>query len=208
MDLELDKEDVINYGHKEVVAEDFFRRYTEIHAADVYRWLWEGEFGPGATGPQLTLDRLTDDLRLARMFPHKERQKICENLGLAGSMLKVNIVPYVDSGCPFKRLLVMAERVRDVPADPLRFKRDWAFMKAWILRSSVLRLEEINNFENRIAFHLTPEVGYSERFLQNYSVGYRVVPKNLFFHHFPEYTSILSDASQDASWDRLDTLEE
>lgn len=193
MDLELDKDDVINYGKKEIVAEDFLRRYTEIKAADVYRWLWEGEFGPGQDLPPLNIDRLSDDLRLARMLPNAGQQKVCENLGLAGNMLKVNLVPYVDHGCPFKRLVLLAERVREVEPDLLRFKRDWAFMKTWIIRSAQMSLGELNGFESRIAFHLVPEVSYSEKFVQAYGNGWRIVPRTLFLKYFPEYIDLLPD---------------
>lgn len=169
------------------IAERFLERYVHIRPEDIYRWLWEGEYGPGMNSPDLTIDRLNTDLRYARTISGSRKQEIWEPMGLAARILKINLVPYADSGGPFLRLLEMSNRAREIRPNTLRFKRDWYFMKTQVTRGMEVSLESMNDFENRIAFHMTPEVAFSETYIGHYGTGYRLVPRTLFFKHFPEY---------------------
>ena len=171
---------------KNMVSEWFLRNYEEIEARDIYRWLWEGEYGGRDILNELTLDRLTDDIRAARIQGRRPKM-VWEPLGLALTLVKVNLVPYADSGCPLKKLLQLEERGRDVRPNPMRMKQDWALMKAQLSPGMAVSLESINNFENSIAFHLIPEVDFSDKFLKIYGHGYRIVPRIPFFTYFPEY---------------------
>lgn len=171
-------------------AEEFLDHYKKVRPADVYRWLWEGEYGPGSNSPESSLDRLTYDLRLARMKQGAREQKIWEPMGLAMKVLKINLVPYADSGCPLKRLLDLSVRATEMRANTLRFKRDWNFMKTQIIPGMEISVDQMNSFENTIAFHMTPEVPWSELFLKQYGTGYRLAPRRLFFRHFPEYEPV------------------
>ncbi len=177
----------VEFELKSRVAEDFLDKYRQAKAGDIYRWLWEGEFGAGNTIKALTLDRLTSDIRLARMHPSANVQKIWEDLGLAFTRLKINLVPYSDSGCPLKRLLMLAERGKEMRSDTLRFKQDWSFMKTQIVPGMAISVDEMTGFENSIPFHVTPEVPFSKDFDRFYGTGYEIVPRNLFFQYFPEY---------------------
>ena len=172
---------------KSKMADWFLDSYKKIQAGDLYRWVWEGEFGLYNKAVDLSLDRLTEDIRLARIKHGRTQKSVWEPLGLAFSLIKINLVPYADSGCPLKRLLMLEERARDVRPNPLRFKHDWHLMKTQITPGLSVSLDSISEFENSIPFHVTPEVSYSEGFLEEYGLGYRIVPRALFFNYFPEY---------------------
>lgn len=177
----------LSYEEKVFIAEEFLSRYSECQPQDIYRWLWEGEFGPGSHAGELSLEALAQHLRRARMHRRRENLPVCENLGLANVFVKINLAPYVDAGCPLKRLLMLEERNRDVRPDPLRFKKDWGFMKTQITPGMRITLEMMNRFEASIAFHMSPETEYSEDFRTSYGLGYRVAPREAFFQYFPEY---------------------
>jgi hypothetical protein len=169
------------------IAEDFFFTYPTATPADLYRWLWEGEFGPGAQAPELSLDRMMDDIRLARIRSGGKRFPIYESLGLNETLLKINIVPYTDAACPLLRLLMLAERTHGMKTDTLRFKKNWQFMKTQIVPGMKISVDDMNSFENSIAFHMTPELPYTQEFLKIFGEGYRIVPASLFFSYFPEF---------------------
>lgn len=182
------QKDHIDYDHKTIVSERFLDKYTEIEASDLYRWLWEGEFGPGMYGTELTLDILADDIRAARIKLKSKKLNVWEDAGLSMKLIRVNIVAYADHGCPLKRLIHLHERTRDIRPDILHFKQDWAFVKTQVSSGMTLTTESVREFENGIPFHMAPEVDYSPKYKENYGLVYKLVPRVLFFTYFPEYT--------------------
>lgn len=178
-------------GHekKTVLAERFLDFYPEATARDMYRWLWEGEFGYGPKGPPEGLDALMDDIRIARI--HQARStEVWEEIGLSEHFIKINLVPYADTGCPLLRLLQLTERVKDIKNDTLRFKQAWAFMKTQVSPGMSITLESIHNFENEIPFHMAPDISYTEIFQKVFGMKYRIVPREQFFLAFPEFEEI------------------
>ena len=172
---------------KVFVAEEFLDTYDPGDPRDIYRWLWEGEFGPGSHIREHSLEQLAQDIRRARIHRNRDRQAVCESLGLANVFVKVNLVPFADTGCPLKRLVMIEERIKDVRPDPRRFKKDWAFMKTELVPGMRVTTERMNAFEQEIPFHMAPEVEFSNEWYDTYGLGYRVVPRNVFFQYFPEY---------------------
>lgn len=181
------------FDYRVSVAEQFLDHYSRIHAQDIYRWLWEGEFGAGSAAPDLDLNRLVYDLRLARIRTGSQEEPIWEPMGLSMKILKINLVPYADSGCPLMRLIEMNRKSREVRPNTLRFKRDWSFMKTQIIPGMSVSVDEMVQFENTIAFHMTPEASWSDDFMDHYGMGYRLVPQSIFFKHFPEYEPVDAD---------------
>lgn len=168
-------------------AEQFLDNHPIARARDLYRWLWEGEFGPGTRHQPTRLDELTQMIRTARMHKSAGLQPMWEPLGLTCRFVHVNLIPYSDAGCPLKRILSLGERTRDYRADQLRFKMQWAFMKTQIIHGMRITVEEMVSFENDIAFHMTPEISFTDEYLTEYGSGYMVVPYDLFFETYPEY---------------------
>ncbi|MBI3396147.1 MAG: hypothetical protein HY042_09960 [Spirochaetia bacterium] len=191
--FEYNDDELYQQEAKAIMAERFLDSHLVLEPRDIYRWLWEGEFGPGTRSKANSMDLLTQDVRIARMHPNAGTLPVWDNLGLAGTLIKVNLVPYADNGCPFKRLLMLAERVRDIKPDAMRFKQDWAFMKTEIIPGMAITLDAMAHFENDVAFHLVPEVDFSEIYKETYGLGYRIVPRELFFQYFPEYDTSAPD---------------
>jgi len=184
---------IVPYETKSRIVRQYFDAHNSLRPADMYRWLWEGEFGPGKAGQSNNVDSLNQDIRLARIHTATSAKKhVFEEAGTAQKFLMINLVPYSDSGCPLMRLLAMADRCRDIRPNPLRFKQDWEFIKTEISAEMRITLDEIRGFENSIPFHQVPEVNYTENYLQEFGHGYILVPRDLFFSYFPEYDPGLS----------------
>ncbi len=183
-----EEHDRLSYEEKAAVAESFLDAYDDILSEDLYRWLWEGEFGPGRNPHPLTLDQLAQDIRIARIQGNGNLVDVWESAGLAHKFVRVNLLPYVDRGCPLNRLISMGDRYRDLKPDPLQLKKDWEFLKTQIVPGMRLTMDQMRAFELSIPFHITPEIPYSKKYLKNYGEGFRIVPRVLFFHHFPEYS--------------------
>ena len=177
----------LTYEEKTGVAEAFLDYYDDILPGDLYRWLWEGEFGPGRTPPPLTLDQLAQDIRLSRIQGNGNLVDVWEPAGLSGKFVRVNLLPFVDRGCPLKRLIAMGDRTRDLKPDPLRMKQDWEFLKTQLVPGMLLTGDQMRAFELSIPFHITPEIAYSDKYEENFGLGFRIVPRILFLQNFPEY---------------------
>lgn len=171
---------------KSRISEWFLEQYPKIEACDIYRWIWEGEYGGKMGSTELTLDYLTNNIREARIHGRRPAA-VWEPMGLAMLLVKINLVTYADQGCPLLRLLMLEERSREIRPNPMRFKHDWSLMKSQLAPGMAVSVEKLIAFENAIPFHTVPEVKYSETFLKEYGSGYRIVPRNLFFNYFPEY---------------------
>ena len=75
-------------------AEQFLDNHPIARARDLYRWLWEGEFGPGTRHQPTRLDELTQMIRTARMHKSAGSQPMWEPLGLTCRFVHVNLIPY------------------------------------------------------------------------------------------------------------------
>ncbi len=184
------------------ITDQFFESYPDVSAQDIYRWIWEGEFGITAANDDMTLDRLSTDLRKARTMQISRYQPLWEAMGLSMRIVKINLVPYTDSGCPLNRLLELARKSREMRPNTLRFKRDWYFVKTQIVPGMSVTVEEMNQFENTIPFHMTPDLPFTDHFTETYGAGYRLAPRELFFKYFPEYEP--TDYEYKAAFDPVD----
>lgn len=182
----VDEDEDVSQERKTRIAEWFLAEYPEAEARDMYRWVWEGEFGERREGHDASLDQLTEDIRRARIHPFKP-PRVWEPIGLAGNLVRVNLVAYADRGYPLKRLLIMEERLSDLRPNPMRFKHDWAFMKSQIVPGMKITAEQLNEFENNIPLHISPDVPHGDTFIQIYGLGYRIVPRILLFTQYEEF---------------------
>ena len=170
------------------ILEKFFKTYSITNPADLYMWLWEGEFGYSSyRHHEEVLDKLSEDIRKSRIEMGSVKLPVWEYLGLNNKLLKINIVAYAASNCPLLRLIFFSSRTRDIKSNSLRFKKNWQFIKTQISPGMTVTVEEMIEFENSIPFHMTPEVRYTDSFLKQYGTTYRIVPSTLFFSNFPEF---------------------
>lgn len=187
-----DRIDIFKLNEKVKAANWFYKHYDSFSAQDIYTWLWYGEFGYPEL-PTNDLSTLKKDIRLARLSPPK-LNLIWEPIGLSKKFIKINLGIYYEIGYPLKRLLQLVSEVEELQKfDRLTFKNHWNLMKIQFDYSKKITLQDFYNFENKIPFHMTPYLGFTEEFLKEFSPYYRIVSLDSFFQYFPECIDLYPD---------------
>lgn len=188
----LKKYEVFELEDKLRFANWFYKNYSLYEAQDIYCWLWMGEFGYYEF-PVNDLDSLMEDIILAQLYPSKIR-KIWEPLGISKKFIKINIDIYFEMGYPLKRLLALVDRNRDfINIDKLTFKNNWNLMKLELDFTQNVKLNDMNLFMEKIAFHMSPYYPFTENFLKEFGRYYRIVPMKDFFYYYPECIGIYEE---------------
>ncbi|GIX40978.1 MAG: hypothetical protein KatS3mg129_0711 [Leptospiraceae bacterium] len=166
-------------------ADWFYNYYRNYSAQDIYTWLWIGEFGYPEF-PQVSLNLLRENIRKAKLQPSKIR-KIWEPIGISKKFIKINIDLYFEAGYPLLRLIDLIEKVKEFKnIDKLTFKNNWNLMKIQLDFTKPLTLKDLNQFQEKIPFHMTPFYPFTEEFLKEFGQYYFIVPMDMFFNFYPE----------------------
>jgi hypothetical protein len=181
----IEKYKVFELDEKLRFADWFYNYYTKYTAQDVYSWLWIGEFGYEEY-PLTDLFILREGVRMAYLNPSRIR-KIWEPLGISKKFVKVNLDLYFDAGYPLLRLIDLVEKSKEhKQIDKLTFKMNWNLMKMQLNFTQPVTLRDMNEFQEKIAFHMTPYYPFTEEFQKEFGYYYRIVPLQQFFDYFPE----------------------
>ncbi|MCS7206232.1 MAG: hypothetical protein NZ853_11105 [Leptospiraceae bacterium] len=188
----IDKYQVFSLDEKLRFANWFYNNYENYTPQDIYSWLWLGEFGYPEL-PKNDLHTLREHIRLANAFPSKVR-KIWEPLGISQKFIKINVDLYFEEGFPLLRLLDLVSKAKvSESTEKLTFKNNWNLMKIQIDFTSKIDLKSINEFQEKVPFHMTPYLPFTEKFQQEFGMYYRIVPLEEFFSFFPECIDIYPD---------------
>lgn len=184
-----DNIDVFKLDDKVKLANWFYQHYDSFSVQDIYTWLWIGEFGYSEL-PKSDLYSLKEDIRLATINPPKIKE-IWEPLGLSKKFIKINLSFYYELGYPLKKLIEFVNEVQEIQkVDRLTFKNNWNLMKIQFDFTKKITLQDFHSFEEKVPFHMTPFLGFTEEFLKEFSPYYRIVSFESFFRTYPEFTDI------------------
>ncbi|MCG6193978.1 hypothetical protein LFX25_12060 [Leptospira sp. FAT2] len=177
---------------------EFLDRFLIYHPvfeiADLYKWLYYGEFGEIEKQEFYTeqteivpeLQSIIDDLKSeeGKLYP----ERVWEPLGFSQRYLLIYLTPYAKRDYPLKRLVNLIQRSSAFQGYRMRFKLDWIILKDLITeRMPVFTKQEFNDFEDRIGFQQLPDVEPSETYKKAYPYKFRVVSAKLFYEYFPEF---------------------
>lgn len=180
----LEKYQIFQLDEKIRFVSWFYDNYSNYTVQDLYSWLWLGEFGYPEL-PENDLATLREDIRKARVFPSKVR-KLWEPLGVSQKFLKINIDLYFDAGYPLKRLLDLVSRAKEETFEKLTFKNNWNLMKIQLDFTKPVTIGQMNEFQEKIPFHMTPYMPFTEDFQKEFGRYYRIVRQDDFFSFYPE----------------------
>jgi hypothetical protein len=94
---------------------------------------------------------------------------------------------YFDAGYPLLKLIDLVEKSKEhKQVDKLTFKMNWNLMKMQLNFTQTVTLRDMNEFQEKIAFHMTPYYPFTEEFQKEFGYYYRIVLLRQFFDSFPE----------------------
>ncbi|EMJ96289.1 hypothetical protein [Leptospira alstonii] len=176
------------------VLEQFLQDHPVFEIADLYKWLYSGEFGEvekqefysdqAEVVPEL--QSILDDLKSEEGKPSPE--KVWEPLGFSQRYLLIYLTPYAKRDYPLKRLVNLIQRSAAFQGYRMRFKLDWIILKDLITeKMPVFTKQEFNDFEDQIGFQQLPDVELSNTYKSAYPASFRIVSAKLFYEYFPEF---------------------
>ncbi|GBF49506.1 hypothetical protein LPTSP4_10200 [Leptospira ryugenii] len=192
--MQIERESILSQKEKLFLITKFTEEHPEASIQDYYKWLYFGEFGEEEFNTLLTgkkqipeLHVILSEIKQEATLDHSQA-RLWEPLGVAARFVKVYVSPYYLRDCPIKRLVNLIERSPAFRGSRMTFKLDWNTVKDLVseLRPDLGRRDFIN-FEERINFHQLPELSFTDKFVANNPLHYRIVSQKLFFDYFPEY---------------------
>jgi len=157
-----------------LVAEHHGRRPL-MRAADWYKLLYQGVFGVGHILGEASYDRLVEEAgRVRDLGPRDE--PLLERVSADGSMVRVNLRPYMGMGGSLEELLGAMQASSSLHGSPARFIRLWRRFKALagqlhlgLDHQEVCELDDLLSDRGLVPMHHTPE------YREAYYPAYRVV---------------------------------
>jgi hypothetical protein len=155
--------------------------HPEATAADVYKLLHQGVFGPGhAIEDRRSAARWIDD-EIAALGPATVEEALCQPLGGATPMVRIHLRPYLAAGDDPAELLdaFVASAVGDTgdaAAVDAAVQAAVAFM---VERGLGSLAGDVQTLASTLASQGYPAVHHSERYVELYRPAYRVVRLDL-----------------------------
>lgn len=187
---------VISNEQKIYSIQKFIEENPFYEVQDLYRWLYNGEFGDinennvvmkKGNHPELIsiLDDINQEKEIEEPF-----DRTWEPMGLSFRFIAVYLSPYHLRQCPLNRVVNLIERSPAFRGNRVHFKLDWVFLKDYIIKkSNKFTKFDFYGFEDRYNFHQIPNIPFTESYIKNKPRKYRIVPRKLFFDFFPEFDS-------------------
>jgi hypothetical protein len=162
------------------LVREFLDRYPLSRPRDVYRLIRSGTCGPDAGATELDAARLEELLAGAGEAPLAD-ESVRETVSLDGSIVRVNLRPWVAAGGELECLADIARR----SAASIEPRRDqlftlWAgFVHMHRRHEFRFDRDELDHLEMTLASAAYPEVGHSEAYVEAYRPAYVIVRAEL-----------------------------
>jgi hypothetical protein len=160
----------------------------ELQVQDVYKMLYQANFGLGHLLTDEVYARTVLDQELARLDATDSSEELLERISTGGEVVRVNLRPFkklnLDAG---KLIQVMVHSAAETIPDTLAFYREWNEFAA-LVRYDLLNfpLKDVEAWDARVSSgNLLPD-HHSETYTELYKPAYRVVRRHLFESAFSE----------------------
>ena len=163
--------------------EALIRRHLEgrplTTATDVYKLLYQGVFGVGHLLGEDAWRRLEVEARTLCLDEQPE-EPLIEDVSIDGTMVRVNLRPYLRRGLPLDRLYSAMETSEQVRGREEEFLEVWRMFKR-LVRSGRLMFEEkeIKELDREMEHRGCLPRHHSEVYRRAYSPAYRVVRRSV-----------------------------
>ena len=165
-------------------VEELIRRHLErrpkMRAADIYKLLYQGVFGVGhllGKGARHRLEVEAGNLCLDDQL----EEPFIEEVSADGSMLRVNLRPYLRRRLPLDKLFSAMEASAHERGKVKDFLKSWSSFKD-LVKSGKLMFdkEEIEELDRQLESGGCPPQHHSEAYRSEYIPAYRVVKQSVF----------------------------
>ncbi len=155
-----------------------------MRAADVYKLLYQGVFGVRHLFSEVAWQRLEAEARTLNLDDLPEGP-LTEEISADGSMLRVNLRPFLRRGLRLDRLFSAMEESALEEGEVEDFLEAWGVFKNLIkLGELIFDEKEIEELDRRLDGGGCPPQHHSETYRMTYNPAYRVVRASVFKRMF------------------------
>jgi hypothetical protein len=165
-----------NKGFEGLILEHFKRR-PKMTPSDVYKLLFQGVFGVGHILGEGIWERLEEEIASIQIDTfHSE--PLFERVSVDGSMIRVNLRPYVKKRLPLKVIYNAMKLTVKETHDPTFFYKGWEIFKR-LVHSGLIdtEVEELEILDQELNYRDPLPHHHSQIYRENYYPAYRVVDK-------------------------------
>jgi hypothetical protein len=157
---------------------EHFERRPQMRATDIYKLLFQGVFGVGHILRDGARKRLEEEAESLDLDDHPS-EPLIERVSMDGSMVRVNLRPYLRRGFPLDRLYLAMEETSKEQGSPEQFLFAWSVFHELAI-SGVIEVdgEELNSLHREFQREGPRPHHHSEPYRDAYYPAYRVVKRD------------------------------
>ncbi len=161
----------------EVLLREHFERRPLMRATDVYKLLFQGVFGVGHILSEGALKRLEEEAESLNIEDHPA-EPLIERISVDGSMVRVNLRPYLRRELPLDKLYEAMEETSKDRGDPEKFLFSWSvFYELAGSGAMAVDGEELDSLHRELQEEGPRPHHHSEPYRDAYYPAYRVVKR-------------------------------
>ena len=160
-------------------------RHPEAGAADVYKFLHQGVFGPGHMIPDRTAAGRFLDAEIETLEPVDRDEPLCEGLGGSPAMVRIHLRPFREAGFDVEVLIgLFVQSANQITGDPEVMNRALLDATRWLESVEQTGLaDELEILRREYEPQGFPALHHSDRFRTAHDPAYRVVLRDLAGDH-------------------------
>jgi hypothetical protein len=159
-----------------VLVKNHLERYPEMQIQDVYKMLYQGEFGVGhlIDNPDIAKNYLNSELE---QITSDSTEPLWEYISPDTDMVRINLRPFKAQQLNSDKLIqAMWKTARMVVGDTTQLYKNWKIIIEGIERGLLpLSANDAISFWQQMQIHGFPAVHHSEVYQQAYHPAYRVI---------------------------------
>ena len=157
-----------------------------MRATDAYKLLYQGVFGVGHIMSDLAWERLEDEAGRIEIEDHPW-EPLIEDVSADGSMVRVNIRPYLRRGLPLDRLFEVMKESAKGEGDHEDFLVAWTVFRE-LAETGAVQVDhrEVEELDEELREEGVRPHHHSEAYREAYYPAYRVVRRAILIKQLEE----------------------
>lgn len=163
----------------ENLIREHFERRPLMRVTDVYKLLYQCVFGIGHIMGNDAWSWLEAEAENVDLNTHPE-EPFLEDISADGSMVRVNLRPYLRRGLPLEKLFSAMKKSALIEGKAEEFLNAWAIFKELVRTGKVsVDLEELDELDSELRREGCRPHHHSETYREAYHPAYRVVRRDV-----------------------------